>query len=316
MTAGRPSGEMGDQANAADMRAAADALAAGSVVVVRQGQNWLGIARARSRADLLALPGVDADSLGPTAGDGTLLASLLPPCGLRAHKLLNRLLPGPVAIRLGAQGPWIRRPEHPLWQAVADHREPLLTVCGSGPLPISAALTLTIGIDPDDALIIADGQPMQVLRARDPHRLNEAAAVHLLCVCTGNTCRSPLLATLLQQACQQHGLTTVTVDSAGSHAAEGDPISPNSQECLRARGLDGSRHRSRSIDDLELSLYDRIYCMTPGHEAAVLSYGIPDDRVVLVDPEGIPDPFGGPLAAYESCALVLEAASHRIVETL
>ncbi len=316
MTAGGLSGETGDQASAAELRAAADALAAGSIIVLRQGPNWLGIARARSRAELLALPGVDADSLGPTAGDGTVLASLLPPCGLRAQALLARLLPGPVAIRLGAQGPWIRRPQHPLWQAVANHREPLLTVCGSGSMPNTSAITLASGIEPDDALIIADGQPLQVLRARDPQRLIEAASVHLLCVCTGNTCRSPLLATLLQQACLQHGLTTVTVDSAGSHAVEGDPISPNSQECLRARGLDGSNHRSRSIDDLELSLYDRIYCMTPGHVTAVRSYGIPEDRVVLVDPEGIPDPFGGPLAAYESCALVLEAASHRIVETL
>lgn len=316
MNAGGPSEQSGNQASAPDIRAAADALAAGSVVVLRQGPAWLAIARARSRAALLALPGVDDDSLGPTAGDGELLASLLPPCGLRAHKLLARLLPGSVAIRLGAHGPWIRRPEHPLWQAVADHREPLLTVCGSGPLPSSAGPALTRGIEPDDALIIPDGQPMQVLRARDAQRLTDAAAVHLLCVCTGNTCRSPMLAALLQHACQQRGLTTVTVDSAGSHAAEGDPISANSQECLRARGLDGSRHRSRSIDDLELALYDRIYCMTPGHLAAVRSYGIPDDRLVLVDPTGIPDPFGGPLAAYESCALVLEAASHRIVETL
>ncbi len=292
------------------------ALAADRILVLAQGEGWLALGRARDRATLLALPGVEAHELGPTAGDGALLAGLLPSAGLRAQRLVEHALPGPVAIRLGAHGPRVRRPDHPLWTALVAHREPLLAVTGSGPMPSTATRVDTVPVARDDRCVINAGQPLHIEQAPNARALHDAARVHLLCVCTGNTCRSPLLAGLLRHACAIRGLTEVLVESAGSHANSGDPASANTEACLRVRGIDLDHHRSRSIDDLELSLYDRFLCMTPGHIAALRSYGIADDRIQLVDPAGVPDPFGGPLAAYEACAATLEAACQRIVDEL
>ena len=95
---------------------------------------------------------------------------------------------------------------------------------------------------------------------------------------------------------------------AGSFAAGGEPAAEHTITCLGERGIDAQRHRSQHIDDFELALFDPFYCMTGSHAAALVERGVPTDRIFAVDPNGVPDPYGGPLSAYETCAATMDYA--------
>ena len=49
--------------------------------------------------------------------------------------------------------------------------------------------------------------------------------MHIIFVCTGNTCRSPMAEALLREALAARGIDSVTVASAGTGAWEGAPAS-------------------------------------------------------------------------------------------
>src|SRR3954466_6121375 len=71
--------------------------------------------------------------------------------------------------------------------------------------------------------------------------------MHILFVCTGNTCRSPMAETLLRHALEARGATQVTVGSAGSGAWEGAPASEGAYLVALEHGLDLSAHRARML---------------------------------------------------------------------
>jgi protein-tyrosine-phosphatase len=140
----------------------------------------------------------------------------------------------------------------------------------------------------------------------------------LLCLCTGNTCRSPMLATLLRSALDRRGLRGITVESAGTGATNGEPASAEAVACLASQGLDLGRHRSRHVSTVDLGSYDRILCMTSSHAAFVRSSGVPPERIFVVNAErgGVPDPYGGSAADYELCCHVLERAAATLAAEL
>ena len=67
---------------------------------------------------------------------------------------------------------------------------------------------------------------------------------HILFVCTGNTCRSPMAEYLWNSTRNPHRNLAVA-DSAGLTAFENMPISDNALEALQAVGIDASAHRAR-----------------------------------------------------------------------
>jgi protein-tyrosine-phosphatase len=132
----------------------------------------------------------------------------------------------------------------------------------------------------------------------------------LLVVCTGNTCRSPMLAALLRHRLGDQA----QIDSAGTAAATGEPASAGAIAAMRRRGLDLASHRSTPLAQRDLAAYDRIWCMTSRHAAHVRSLGVPAGRIAVVAAEdgGVPDPFGGDAADYEACAQVLDRQAAQI----
>src|SRR3989441_9691946 len=72
-------------------------------------------------------------------------------------------------------------------------------------------------------------RPRAAARRRSPRTMIQ----HVLFVCTGNICRSPLAASLLERALKKRGLE-VTVTSAGTGAWDGAPAS----ECAHLVGLE------------------------------------------------------------------------------
>lgn len=142
--------------------------------------------------------------------------------------------------------------------------------------------------------------------------------MNILCVCTGNTCRSPMLTTLLCGLLAQRGLDGMRVESAGTGAGEGEPATPQAVSTIAGFGLDLRSHRSRHISGIDIAKFDRVLCMTSSHAAYVRSLGVPANRIEVVNAEqgGVPDPFGGTAADYELCARTLERFAINYVKTI
>src|SRR5207249_11290602 len=86
----------------------------------------------------------------------------------------------------------------------------------------------------------------QSQRAAPCRRSPRSMTQHVLFVCTGNICRSPLAAALLERALKEHGLD-VNVTSAGTGAWDGAPASEGAYLVGLERGLDLSGHRARLL---------------------------------------------------------------------
>ena len=129
-------------------------------------------------------------------------------------------------------------------------------------------------------------------------------------VCTANICRSPMAAALLQHALDVEvgPLRECRVTSAGVVARRGDPVSANSVAALKKVGLDISQHRSQPVTPEMLRRAWAVLCMTESHRAMIQVHFDASPRHLYLFREFVPgdvdreigDPFGGPLALYET----------------
>lgn len=134
---------------------------------------------------------------------------------------------------------------------------------------------------------------------------------HVLIVCTGNICRSPMGQGLLAHAlsAQPEPLRGLKVISAGVAAHAGEPISENSVIALKKAGIDISHVRSQGLtqDLLDNSL--AVFGMTESHRSIIRMRARPAPQHLYLFREFLPppaakeigDPYGGPLKLYESC---------------
>ena len=88
----------------------------------------------------------------------------------------------------------------------------------------------------------------------------------VLFACTQNSVRSPMAEALLKHLLGHR----VYIDSVGVRAGEVDPFAI---EVIEELGIDLSRHRSKSFDDLEDTSYDLIISLSPEaqHKAVELT---------------------------------------------
>ncbi len=119
--------------------------------------------------------------------------------------------------------------------------------------------------------------------------------MNILFVCTGNTCRSPMAEGYLRSK----ELDGITVISRGL-ASDGSPVSFNSKTAMAEVGIDISGHISRQITDRDIKNADKIICLSPSHRAALLSAGVPQEKLYILG-NGISDPFGGDITVYRRC---------------
>jgi protein-tyrosine phosphatase len=142
--------------------------------------------------------------------------------------------------------------------------------------------------------------------------------IRFLCVCTGNTCRSPMAEGLLKKYLAEKLHANVdeiekmgyTVESAGTMGSMGFPASPQAVIACAAKGVDLIPHRNQGLTRELIEESDLIYVMEPMHREIVLAM-IPEasNRCFLLEENGrIPDPIGHPQNFYNRCADQIEKA--------
>jgi protein-tyrosine phosphatase len=124
---------------------------------------------------------------------------------------------------------------------------------------------------------------------------------HVLVVCVGNVCRSPMGAALLAE--RLRGRPSARVASAGLAALVGRPAEPEAVALMAERGLDLSGHRATQVTPELLAAHDLVLVMEAGQVRAVEALApAMRGRVHRLGRFGdfdVPDPFQQPRAAFE-----------------
>ena len=167
----------------------------------------------------------------------------------------------------------------------------------------------------------------RVVAVQEPTGTKPLGSVHILLVCTGNTCRSAMAEGLLTKMLSATGIGHIRVRSAGTHAVDGNPAAPWAQEVALAEGgVDLSGHRARRLTKVLLQVSDLVLAMTLSHARHIermgkkfarkthllTSFSSTDPR----DPADIEDPMGQSRRAYQRAFRRIRRELERILPVL
>src|ERR1041385_3833419 len=133
-----------------------------------------------------------------------------------------------------------------------------------------------------------------------------------LFVCSGNTCRSPMAAAIVNAEIAKRlkipfaALETVNARalSAGVSARVGSPITPEAAEVLQSLSVPVQPHAARNLTPELAAEAEMIFCMTSAVRKAVIEMlpSVANKTLCLSDDADVPDPIGKGMAAYMNCA--------------
>lgn len=157
--------------------------------------------------------------------------------------------------------------------------------------------------------------------------MTTSSRFHILVVCTGNICRSPMGEGILRHVLSPRALSVTRVGSAGTGAVSGLKASTHSVTACEEQGIDIADHRSTPLTPDLLRSTDLVLTLEMHHRDAARA-AVPDraDRIHLLSEfagmgaGGVADPIGGSLEEYRrtyaQIARQIQAAAPRIEEVI
>lgn len=145
--------------------------------------------------------------------------------------------------------------------------------------------------------------------------IERMSVLHILFVCTGNTCRSPMAAALARKVladrlgCDVRDLAArgIHVYSAGISGGSG-PASLGAVSAMAKRGIELGDHTSSLLTMEFIRQADHIFVMTRSHLEAVLAMApwAREKTQTLLKSRDVDDPVGTSDGEYEQCAMTIE----------
>ncbi|MBN2288430.1 MAG: low molecular weight protein arginine phosphatase [Candidatus Glassbacteria bacterium] len=156
--------------------------------------------------------------------------------------------------------------------------------------------------------------------------MKKGAKIHILIVCTGNTCRSPMAKAILEKLLKEKKLKIkVAVNSAGIISLGGSPASRTAVEVCRENGVDLSGHQSKRLTENLIQDADLIIVMEQMHQELLLkSSAVAQQKIRLLSEfaadrsvgSEIRDPYGGDKYHYEQAYRDIELCLQGLVSSL
>lgn len=136
---------------------------------------------------------------------------------------------------------------------------------------------------------------------------------HILVVCTGNICRSPMAEGMLRHGMPDDFRKIVTVASAGTDALHGNQATPLAVQAMAHYDIDISGHRARRLSRSLVVEADLILAMEHYHLRTIrtMQFFAAGKAHLLsrFDTDGVsyevPDPMGGSLELYMRAAKLI-----------
>lgn len=150
--------------------------------------------------------------------------------------------------------------------------------------------------------------------------------LHLVFVCTGNICRSPMAEAITRSLAREHGFEhDLEITSAGTGEWHvGEQADPRTQAALARAGYEVPNHRAKQFDPASFDDYDLIVTFDRGQRRILRAWAENDAQRMLIHPlcefdpvsnaaGEVPDPYYGNDELFDRVLVQIERACKNLL---
>ncbi len=142
--------------------------------------------------------------------------------------------------------------------------------------------------------------------------------MRMLIVCTQNTCRSPMLESMLNAYIKENNIKGIDVVSAGI-MGDKSPISEECEKVLKSHNIPFINRVSKCVDKKLIDSVDIIFTMTEEHKNYIeinFDTNVPIKTLSSLNGGDILDPYGMGIGEYENTYQIFSKMLKDIVEII
>lgn len=150
--------------------------------------------------------------------------------------------------------------------------------------------------------------------------------MHILFVCSGNTCRSPMAEALFVQQLKKKKTISgdeIIAQSAGIYALHGSPASREAVKVMAEMDIDISNHQAQTLHEDLVQWADLILTMTEAHSREIIKeYDVPAGKIYTLakfsrgEHVDLIDPFAAGIQTYRQCARQIKSMIGEIIKKI